>query len=55
MGRELNTLQIVSNNLDRAARACKGLLLYDDQLRNTLRIQGLDLQPLLVEPFETHL
>ena len=44
MGRELSTLQIVSNNLDRAAKACKGLSLYDDQLRNALRIQGLDLQ-----------
>tara|TARA_B110000091_G_scaffold62998_1_gene69285 strand:- start:384 stop:692 length:309 start_codon:yes stop_codon:yes gene_type:complete len=44
MGRELSTLQIVSNNLDRAAKACKGLLLYDDQLRNALKIQGLDLQ-----------
>ena len=43
-GRELSTLQIVSNNLDRAAKACKGLSLYDDQLRNALRIQGLDLQ-----------
>ncbi len=42
--RELSTLQIVSNNLDRAAKACKGLSLYDDQLRNALRIQGLDLQ-----------
>ena len=44
IGRELSTLQIVSNNLDRAAKACKGLSLYDDQLRNALRIQGLDLQ-----------
>ncbi len=44
MGRELSTLQIVSNNLDKAAKACKGLPLYDDQLRNALRIQGLDLQ-----------
>lgn len=44
MGRELSTLQIVSNNLDRAAKACKGLSLYDDQLRNSLRIQGMDLQ-----------
>ncbi len=42
--RELSTLQIVSNNLDRAAKACKGLSLYDDQLRNALRIQGLNLQ-----------
>ena len=44
MGRELSTLQIVSNNLDRAAKVCKGLSLYDDQLRNALRIQGLNLQ-----------
>ena len=42
--RELSTLQIVSNNLDRAAKACKGLSLYDDQLKNALRIQGLNLQ-----------
>ena len=44
MGRELSTLQIVSNNLDRTAKACKGLSLYGDQLINALRIQGLDLQ-----------
>ena len=44
IGQDLSTLQIVSNNLDRAAKACKGLSLYDDQLRNALRIQGLDLQ-----------
>ena len=44
MGRELSVLQIVSNNLNRAAEACKGLSLYDDQLRNSLRIQGLDVQ-----------
>ena len=44
MGRELSTLQIVSNNLDRTAKACKGLSLYGDQLINVLRIQGLDLQ-----------
>jgi len=25
-------------------KACKGLSLYDDQLRNTLKIKGLDLQ-----------
>ena len=43
-GRELSTLQIVSNNLDRTAKACKGLSLYGDQLINALRIQGLDLQ-----------
>ena len=43
-GRELSTLQIVSNNLDRTAKACKGLSLYGDQLTNALRIQGLDLQ-----------
>ena len=43
-GRELSTLQIVSNNLDRTAKACKGLSLYGEQLINALRIQGLDLQ-----------
>ncbi len=43
MGRELSTLQIVSNNLDRAAKACKTLSIYDDVLRNALRIQGLKL------------
>ena len=43
-GRELSPLQIVSNNLDRTAKACKGLSLYGDQLINALRIQGLDLQ-----------
>jgi len=43
-GRELSTLQIVSNNLDRTAKACKRLSLYGDQLINALRIQGLDLQ-----------
>jgi len=44
MGRELSTLQIVSNNLDRAAKACKTLSIYDDVLRNALRIQGLNLE-----------
>ena len=44
LGRELSTLQIVSNNLDRSAKVYKGLSLYDDQLRNALRIQGLNLQ-----------
>ena len=34
MRRELSTLQIVSNNLDRAAKACKGLSLYDCFLTN---------------------
>lgn len=42
--RELDVLQIVSNNLDRAAKAFEGLSPYDDQLSNTLRIQGLDLK-----------
>ena len=42
--RELSTLQIVSNNLDRAAKACKTLSIYDDVLRNALRIQGLKLE-----------
>ncbi|MDB3929653.1 hypothetical protein N9413_10725, partial [Paracoccaceae bacterium] len=42
--RELSALQLVSNNLDRAAKAFNGLSLQDDHLRNTLRIQGLDLQ-----------
>ena len=42
--RELSALQLVSNNLDRTAKACKGLSLYGDQLINALRIQGLDLQ-----------
>ena len=42
--RELSTLRIVSNNLDRAAKACKTLSIYDDDLRNALRIQGLNLE-----------
>ena len=42
--RELSILQIVSNNLDRAAKACKTLSMYDDALRNALRIQGLNLE-----------
>ena len=36
--RELSTLRIVSNNLDRAAKACKTLSIYDDDLRNALRL-----------------
>ena len=42
--RELSILRIVSNNLDRAAKACKTLSIYDDDLRNALRIQGLNLE-----------
>ena len=42
--RELDVPQIVSNNLDRAAKAFEGLSPFDDQLSNTLRIQGLDLK-----------
>ena len=42
--RELSTLRIVSKNLDRAAKACKTLSIYDDGLRNALRIQGLNLE-----------
>jgi len=30
--------------LDRAAKACKTLSIYDDGLRNALRIQGLNLE-----------
>ena len=47
--RELSTLRIVSNNLDRAAKACKTLSIYDDVLRNTLRIQGLNLEEQIEE------
>ena len=39
--REFSTLRIVSNNLDRAAKACKTLSIYDDDLRNALRINEL--------------
>jgi hypothetical protein len=53
IGRELSTLQIVSNNLDKAAKACKELSLHDDQLRNALRIQGLDLQQQIEDLNET--
>jgi hypothetical protein len=42
--RELDVPQIVSNNLDRAAKAFEGLSPLDDQLSNTLRIQWLDLK-----------
>ena len=42
--RELDIPQIVSNNLDRAAKVFEGLSPFDDQLSNTLRIQWLDLK-----------
>ena len=42
--RELDVPQIVSNNLDRAAKAFESLSPFDDQLIKTLRIQWLDLK-----------
>ena len=53
VNRELSALQTVSNNLDRAVKALDGISYYDDHLRTTLKLQGLDFQSQIGELNDT--